>query len=244
MKHSFGLKRAEVVVRFGAAVFLTYSGVELVREVVEHIVIGGGHGHGSSDAIHLDAHSLSGEYLTLSMLVTIAVTLFAAVAFNNHSQLSEALQIEDVPGWARNPFYSLTIMPALVLLLFGITGTHLHPLVDHVVASAIALALLLIGSMLLYKLGSILLMTYPSKAIDELYRTIEEDDSVSSVEGEIWQVWSGLVVVGLRVRVSGGESMETRVRGRITRYVRDILGGGYGSGKSVKYDVRVECDRV
>lgn len=244
IRHPFGLKRAEVIVRFAAAVFLTYSGIELVREVVERLAIGGGHGHGPSDDVHLDPHALNdNDYMPLSMLVTILVTLLSAVVFQNHAQLSQALDLDSAPRVLRNPFYLLTMVPSVLLLVISITDMHLHAIVDRTIAACIAGALAYIGLVLIYRLGSILLMTYPSKSVGALYQAVENDDAVVGVEGKVWQVWTGLVVVALRVSVRGGEAVEGRVRERVTRYARDILGGGYGSGKALKFDVRVECER-
>lgn len=244
IKHPFGLKRAEVVVRFGTAVFLTYSGVELIREVVERLIIGGGHGHGPTDAIHPDPHSLSSDLMPVSMITTIGITLFAAVVFDNHGQLCQALNLEDLPRVLQNPFHLLTVVPATILLLLALSGLDLHGAVDRSIASAIAISLMWIGLTLIYRLGSILLMTYPSSAIETLYQEIENDDSVASVDGKVWQVWTGLVVVSMKVAVRGGESSEVRVRERIIRYTRDVLGGGYGSGKATRFEVRVECERT
>lgn len=244
IRHPFGLKRAEVVVMFGAAVFLTYSGVELVREVVERLVIGGGHGHGPADPVHLDPHSLGSDFMPISMVTTILITLFVAVIFNNHSQMSQALDLDSRPRFLQNPFYCLTLLPAMILLGISMTEMHLHGFVDRSIAAGIAISLMWIGLVLIYRLGSILLMTYPSKAISSLYEAIENDDSVSSVSGTVWQVWTGLVVVSMKIAVRGGESTETRARERIMRYSRDILGGGYGSGKALKFEVRVECERI
>lgn len=244
IKHPFGLKRAEVVAQFGAAVYLTYSGVELIREVVERLIIGGGHGHGPTDAIHLDPHSLSSDLMSVSMFTTLGITLFAAVVFDNHGRLCQALDLEDLPRLLRNPFYLLTLVPACILLLFSTTGMHLHGFVDRLIAFAIAASLMCIGMILIHRLGSILLMTYPSSSIESLFQEIENDDCVASVDGKVWQVWTGLVVVCLKTTVRGGEASEVRVRERITRYTRDILGGGYGSGKAIRFDVRVECERI
>lgn len=57
IRHSFGLRRSEVIVGFGATVYQMYSGLELFREVVERVVIGGGHSHGVGDQVHIDPHS-------------------------------------------------------------------------------------------------------------------------------------------------------------------------------------------
>lgn len=244
VKHPFGLKRAEVVVRFAAAVFLTYSGVELVREVVERLVIGGGHGHGPTDSIHLDPHSLSNDFMPISMIATVFITLFAAVVFGNHAQLSSALELDELPKALQNPFYIITLVPAGIVLCISLSGYHLHAAIDRSLAAIIAGSLITIGILLIYRLGSILCMTYPSKAVKGFYEQVEADDSVVSLEGKVWQVWSGLVVVSLRCEVRGGESGEQRLRERIVRYTRDILGGGYGSGKALKFEVRVECVRL
>jgi divalent metal cation (Fe/Co/Zn/Cd) transporter len=244
IKHPFGLKRAEVVVRFASAVYLTYSGVELIREVVERLVIGGGHGHGPTDEIHIDPHALNSDLMPISMIATIFITIFAAVMFGNHSQLSQVLDLDTFPRILRNPFYLLTILPAGILLGITMLDMHLHGIVDRLIALGISGALMYIGLILTFRLGSILLMTYPSSSVASLFEAVENDDSVAHVEGKVWQVWTGLVVVTLRVSVRGGESAETRVRERIIRYTRDVLGGGYGSGKSIRFEVKVECDRV
>lgn len=244
--HPFGLKRSQVVVNFGQAVFLTYAGFELFREVVEHAILGGGHGHGSSDGVHLDPHSLSSVgYMPLSMAVICGAALFARMAFSNHSNLLQILDFDDAPRILQNPFAVLTLVPASILFAISVLDMHLHANIDRAMTACVGGAVTYIGGLLIFRLGSILLMTYPSTQLDAFYEAIQRDDDsiVELLDGKTWQVWSNLVVVGIRVVVRGGETGEVRARERIARLARNVLGGGYGSGKQVRYTVHVECQR-
>lgn len=301
VERPFGVRRLEVVAMFGMAVYLLYTAVELSREVIERLVIGGGHAHGVGDHVHLDPHSLTSPATTPAMLVTLAVTAFAQIAFGNHAQLASLLAV-DLP-WLPVPFALLSIVPSLAVLasvfLFGDDEhAHLHAIEDRALAGALAGALAFVGIKLIYRVGSILLVTYPVDAVDTLYEQIERDEAVdcaagqrhhhtspllgggryrssfspdaaalydsagrassvgssgggsssaeldaAPVTGQVWQCWSDLVVVALRVRIRGGEDVEQAFRSRCHRYVRDILAGGYGSGNGLKLHVTVECVR-
>ncbi|ORY86253.1 cation efflux family-domain-containing protein [Protomyces lactucae-debilis] len=246
IQHPFGLKRAQVVVNFGQAVYLTYAGFELIREIMEHAVLGGGHGHGSSDSVHMDPHSLSSSgNMPLSMAVVCVATLFSRIVYGNHGHLVQIIDLDGAPQLLQNPFAILTLLPAAMLLGLSALGMHLHAMLDRALTAFIAAIITYIGSLLIFRLGSILLMTYPSTQLDAFYHAIQQDDEgiVELLDGKTWQVWSNLVVVGIRVVVRGGETGEIRARERIARLARNVLGGGYGSGKQIRFSVHVECER-
>ena len=254
VERPFGLRRSELVAMFGMGVYLIYTGVELFREVLERLVIGGGHSHGSSDHVHLDPHALSTPHTTPTMILVLAITALAQLAFAPHTDLATLLAI-DLPK-IPHPFALLSIVPAVAVVgLSSIGGQHghLHAVEDRLLAAGLGVALFYIGARLTYRIGSILLITYPVDEVDALYDQIERDDAVVSesqtsdgvaVQGQIWQCWSDLVVVALRVTVKGGEEAETRFRERCKRYVKDILGGGYGAGTTTKFHVTIECVRA
>lgn len=96
-----------------------------------------------------------------------------------------------------------------------------------------------------------------------LISTIESDPLVSCVEAaKVWQVHYGLCMANLKLRVRGGSSSSgsrgggggggggeeadenlTRLRDRLANLVRNKLGGGYGSGAGVRWEVTAQLEK-
>ncbi|BFZ54082.1 cation diffusion zinc membrane transporter Zrg17 [Savitreella phatthalungensis] len=253
VSRAFGLRRTEVVTAFVLAVYIVYGAIELVRELLERLLVGGSHAHGHTDAVHIDPHALSGDLMGVSMVICLLATAFATAAFGR-STLTKLLAV-DVP-YVPIPFALLSGVPAAILATISFVGPHLHAFGDRLLAGVIAAAMAYTGGKLVFRLACILLLTYPVDEVQELYAQIEQDDAVARalpgqtqhdlapVQGQVWQCWVDLVVVALRVRVKGGETQEQQFRERCRRYVKEILGGGYGGGSDVKFHIAIECVRV
>jgi len=152
--------------------------------------------------------------------------------------------LESLPSILSNPSHFLTIFCSLILLLIPLVSIHMSAWLDRALALSMALCMIAIGVRLVKTLGSMLLMSYGGKGVSDVVREIEEDAAIAGIqEARFWQVHHGLCMANLKVNVSGstiglGESGELRVRERITRLVRDRLGGGYGKGAQ-KWEVSV-----
>ena len=90
-----------------------------------------------------------------------------------------------------------------------------------------------------------LLMSYSGNGVKEVVGEIGMDAMVVGVEkAEFWQVHYGLCMANLclRVRGLGGDGVpedvqQVKLRERVDRIVRNRLGGGYGKGKGVRWEV-------
>lgn len=92
-----------------------------------------------------------------------------------------------------------------------------------------------------------LLMSYSGKGVSDVMREIANEPLVSGVEeARFWQVHYGLCMANLKLRVrgTGGGAAEDaqmgRLRDRICLLVKNRLGGGYGSGRGLKWEVTVQ----
>ena len=92
-----------------------------------------------------------------------------------------------------------------------------------------------------------LLMSYSGKGVGDVMREIAAEPAVTGVEeARFWQVHYGLCMANLKLRVRGlgmGPSEElaiAKLRERICLMVRNRLGGGYGKGAGLKWEVTVQ----
>lgn len=87
-----------------------------------------------------------------------------------------------------------------------------------------------------------LLMSYSGPGVTEVMREIENEPSISAVEeARFWQVHYGLCMANLKLRVRGlDESAIGKLRERIGLLVRNRLGGGYGKGGGIKWEVTTQ----
>ena len=90
-------------------------------------------------------------------------------------------------------------------------------------------------------------MSYSGKGVSEVMREISSEPLVSVVEeARFWQVHYGLCMANLKLRIrgSGGGGAEDaqlgKLRDRICLLVKNRLGGGYGKGGGLKWEVTVQ----
>lgn len=87
-----------------------------------------------------------------------------------------------------------------------------------------------------------LLMSYSGKGVREVMKEIGRDPIITSVEeARFWQVHFGLCMANLKLVVRGDDTQMQKLKERITVLVRNRLGGGYGSGSGLKWEVTVQC---
>lgn len=90
-------------------------------------------------------------------------------------------------------------------------------------------------------------MSYSGKGVGEVMREVASDPMVVAVEeARFWQVHYGLCMANLKLRVRGAiagpneEIAVAKLRERICLLVRNRLGGGYGKGAGLKWEVTVQ----
>jgi len=90
-------------------------------------------------------------------------------------------------------------------------------------------------------------MSYSGKGVSEVMREIANEPAITGVEeARFWQVHYGLCMANLKLRVRGlgmGQSDDqaiAKLRERISLMVRNRLGGGYGKGAGLKWEVTVQ----
>ncbi|RPA98110.1 hypothetical protein L873DRAFT_1844352 [Choiromyces venosus 120613-1] len=247
VRHPFGLERAEVLAGFAMSVFLLFVGFDIITHTAEHLVEGfyegsGGHDGAVEHEVHAhEAHMhharVSPGSVDLASLAALVSTCISAILLRNHARIGKAMRfaaLESLPSILSNPSHFLTIFCSFILLLIPLISIHMSAWLDRALALSMALCMIAIGVRLVCALGSMLLMSYGGKGIQDVVREIEEDTAITGIqEARFWQVHHGLCMANLKVNVSGsviGESGELKVRERITRLIRDRLGGGYGKG--------------
>ena len=94
-----------------------------------------------------------------------------------------------------------------------------------------------------------LLMSYNGNGVTEVIRDIGREPAVASVdEARFWQVHYGLAMANLKLRVKGfgggpaEEAAMVNLRKRVALLVRNRLGGGYGKGEGLNWEVTVQLD--
>jgi hypothetical protein len=86
-----------------------------------------------------------------------------------------------------------------------------------------------------------LVMSYSGKGASEVMRELQKEPMIIQVEeARFWQVHYGLCMANLKLRVRGDEQALLKLRARITYLVRNRLGGGYGKGAGVKWEVTTQ----
>lgn len=89
--------------------------------------------------------------------------------------------------------------------------------------------------------GLMLLMSYNGQGVKEVMEEIRKEGAVCGVEeARFWQVHYGLCMACLKLRVRGDEAALGRLRERVGYLVKNRLGGGYGRGGGVKWEVTVQ----
>ena len=110
-----------------------------------------------------------------------------------------------------------------------------------------ALSMFALGVRLAIAQGSMLLMSYSAKGVNEVMADVANDPAVAGVdEARFWQVHYGLCMANLKLRVRGAlagtneDAAAIKLRERICLLVRNKLGGGYGKGEGLKWEVTVQ----
>jgi Co/Zn/Cd efflux system component len=127
----------------------------------------------------------------------------------------------------------------LTLPLLSIT---IYLWMDRLLCTLIALSMFFLGIRLAITQGLMLLMSYSGAGVSEVMREVNNEPMVLAVEeARFWQVHFGLCMANLKLVVRGDEGQVGKLRERIGVLVRNRLGGGYGRGGGLKWEVSVQC---
>ncbi|KAF3930631.1 hypothetical protein ABW19_dt0205790 [Dactylella cylindrospora] len=247
VRHPFGLQRAEVLIGFAMSVLLLFMGFDLVQHSAQDLIVGlqgaETHSHGHSHHHHHEER-ISSRRIDSYALLVIGVTLVSAIGLKNHVRIGKALRfayISSLPSVLSNPSHFLTLSCSSLLLILPMLSVTMYAWLDRALSVTIALSMSVLGVRLVKALGSMLLMRYGGTGVPDVIKEIEQDAAVTSLEeASFWQVHHGLCMANIKahVRISDA-STESRIRDRITRLIKDRLGGIYGKNKQ-NWDVTVE----
>ncbi|KAF7862594.1 hypothetical protein EAF04_007467 [Stromatinia cepivora] len=241
IRHPFGLERAEVLAGFAMSVFLLFMGFDLISHNLKHVL----EGLGDHAPHHPHSHQrVSPGSVDSAALLSIVATLVSAIGLKNHARIGKAMRfayISFLPSVLSNPSHFLTLSCSTIMLLLPLLTISLYIWLDRLLCTAIAVSMFLLGIRLATAQGLMLLMSYSGAGVSEVMKEIESEPSVSTVEeARFWQVHYGLCMANLKLRVRGDEGNVLKLRERIKTLVRNRLGGGYGKGGGMKWEVTTQ----
>lgn len=241
IRHPFGLERAEVLAGFAMSVFLLFMGFDLISHNLKHVL----EGLGSHTPHHPHAHDrVSPGSVDSAALLSIIATLISGIGLKNHARVGKTMRfamISNLPSILSNPSHFLTLSCSTIMLLLPLLTITLYIWLDRLLCAVIAISMFILGVKLAMTQGLMLLMSYSGKGVSDVMREINTDPCVTQVEeARFWQVHYGLCMANLKLRVMGDEVQLTRLRERLNFLVKNRLGGGYGNGSGVKWEVTLQ----
>ena len=243
IRHPFGLERAEVLAGFAMSVFLLFMGFDLISHNLKHVL----ESVGSHTPHHPHTHiqePLSGAKIDLAAGASICATLISALGLKNHARIGKAMRfayISFLPSVLSNPSHFLTISTSLTMFLLPLLSIKPYLWVDRLLCTIIAISMFALGIRLAVAQGLMLLMSYSGEGVSEVVQEIASDPMVTGVEeARFWQVHYGLCMANLKLRIRGDDAAVGRLRERVSLLVKNRLGGGYGKGNGVKWEVTTQ----
>jgi len=122
---------------------------------------------------------------------------------------------------------------------------------DRVLCAIMALSMFGLGLHSAGAQGMMLLMSYKGdqkSSVKDVIREIKGESMVMAVdEARFWQVHYGLAMANLKLRVkgiggAGEEAALLKLRERVAMLVRKRLGGEYGKGSGLRWEVTIQMD--
>ncbi|TGO35232.1 hypothetical protein BHYA_0165g00040 [Botrytis hyacinthi] len=241
IRHPFGLERAEVLAGFAMSVFLLFMGFDLISHNLKHVL----EGLGDHSPHHPHSHQrVSPGSVDTAALLSIVATLVSAIGLKNHARIGKAMRfayISFLPSVLSNPSHFLTLSCSTIMLLLPLLTISLYIWLDRLLCTVIAVSMFLLGVRLATAQGLMLLMSYSGAGVSEVMKEIESEPTVSTVEeARFWQVHYGLCMANLKLRVRGDEGNVLKLREKIKTLIRNRLGGGYGKGAGMKWEVTTQ----
>jgi Co/Zn/Cd efflux system component len=228
------------------SVFLLFMGFDLVSHNLKHAL----ESLGSHESHHPHSHErVSPGSVDSAALFAIVATLVSAIGLKNHARISKAMRfayIQSLPSVLSNPSHFLTLSCSGIMLMLPLLSITFYVWLDRLLCSIIALSMFFLGIRLAIAQGLMLLMSYSGTGVSEVVAEIESEPSVVAVEeARFWQVHYGLCMANLKLRVNGGtasmgDGTLGRLRDRISVLVKNRLGGGYGKGGGIKWEVTTQ----
>lgn len=272
IRHPFGLQRAEVLAGFAMSVFLVFGGFDLLSHNLKHVL--------ESVGDHAPHHPGSGlrvrpGTVDTASLAAVVSTLISAYGLRNHRRIRRVMTRVPLlgfgqgllPGVLDNPFHSLTLVFAFVMLMLPLLSFTYFLWLDRLLCAAIAVSMFVLGARLAVAQGLMLLMSYSGhsghgghggatrtkksddddakgrSSVSAVVREIESDPNIARVEdAQFWQVHYGLAMANLKVRLvrACDDNTLAQLRTRVCRVVQNRLGEGYGRGGSLRWEVTVQ----
>ncbi|KAK2627229.1 hypothetical protein QTJ16_003195 [Diplocarpon rosae] len=241
IRHPFGLERTEVLAGFAMSVFLLFMGFDLLSHNLKHVL----EGLGSHAPHHPHSHErVSPATVGAAAVLSIVATLISAYGLKNHARIGKAMRfavISSLPGMLSNPSHLLTLSCSAFMLPLPLLTTSVFIWLDRLLCAVIALSMFFLGIRLAMTQGLMLLMSYSGEGVSDVMREIHKEPMIIQVEeARFWQVHYGLCMANLKLRVRGDDIQQARLRDRINMLVKNRLGGGYGKGTSVKWEVTTQ----
>jgi divalent metal cation (Fe/Co/Zn/Cd) transporter len=243
IRHPFGLERAEVLAGFAMSVFLAFLGFDLISHNLKHLLesLGGHAPH------HPHTHErVSPGSVDSAALAAILATLVSAIGLKNHARISHAMRfayISWLPSVLSNPSHFLTLSCSITMLLLPLLSITLYKWLDRALCAVIACSMFALGIRLAIAQGLMLLMSYSGKGVADVVAEIGSEPEVTEIEeARFWRVHYGLCMANVKIRVRGSvpESQLGKLKDKVQMLVKNRLGGGYGKGKGVKWEVTTQ----
>ena len=251
IRHPFGLQRAEVLAGFAMSIFLLFMGFDLISHNLKHVL----ESLGSHKPHHPHSHQrvLPGS-VDLSALLSVAATLISAYFMKNHARISKAMRIpylSSLPSILSTPSHFLTLFCSALMLVLPLLSITMYAWMDRVLCAIMALSMFGLGLHSAGAQGMMLLMSYKGdqkSSVKDVIREIKGESMVMAVdEARFWQVHYGLAMANLKLRVkgiggAGEEAALLKLRERVAMLVRKRLGGEYGKGSGLRWEVTIQMD--
>ena len=241
IRHPFGLQRAEVLAGFAMSVFLLFMGFDLISHNLKHMLEGlGGH-----EAHHPHSHQrVTPGSVDSAALLSIVATLISAYGLKNHARIGKTMRfayISSLPSVLSNPSHFLTLSCSTVMLLLPLLTITMYIWLDRLLCTIIAISMFVLGVRLAIAQGLMLLMSYSGQGVSEVMYEVNKEPMILHVEeARFWQVHYGLCMANLKLRVRGDDVSLQKLRERLNFLIKNRLGGGYGKGSSMKWEVTVQ----
>jgi divalent metal cation (Fe/Co/Zn/Cd) transporter len=242
IRHPFGLQRAEVLAGFAMSVFLLFMSFDLISHNLKHVL----ESMGTHEPHHPHEHRrISPGSIDSAALLSIIATLISAIGLKNHARIGYAMRfayISSLPSILSNPSHFLTLSCSAIMFLLPLLSITVYLWLDRLLCTIIAASMLFLGIRLAMTQGLMLLMSHKEDGVKDVIREISKEPMISSIqEARFWQVHFGLCMANIKVVVRGDDAQVHKLRERITVLVRNRLGGGYGRGSGLKWEVTVQC---
>jgi divalent metal cation (Fe/Co/Zn/Cd) transporter len=250
LRNPFGLERVELLTGLAMSIVLLFMGLDLISHGLTHSLenVGGHVAHHVQEHEHAHGSTQPGSFNSAA-LAAILSTLVSASRLGTHSRIGQAIRPSSstlLSGWwipevLRSPSHVLALACATLLFALPLLNIDISSVADNALAFAIAAVMIFLGGRICYRIGRVLLMSFPTRDKHEMREVVTElwgDGEVASVdEAKIWQVHYGLCMANFKVKVRTKDAIE-RVREKIASLVRSRLAGeGGGGGTTVQWEI-------